>query len=269
MATRAGHQPPARRAVPRSASRRSTQRPHAQRRARDPPGRAGAGGPRSMPSARPGRFAGRCTASPCCSRTTSAPPTCRPPPGRSRSEGNIPERDAFLVERLRAEGAVILGKAELAEFANWMDPTDAQRLPSSPGRSCNSYNLAATPVARRRGSATVGCDGVRGRGDRIGDLRQHPLARRDPGPRRGQADGRPGQPRRRHPAGAELGHDRADGAQRHRRRDPARRDRRRRPARPCDGTKPRAPARRHGLPPVPANRRAGGRAAGRAEPQRR
>src|SRR5262245_28454876 len=33
-------------------------------------------------------------------------------------EGSIPEKDAFLVTRLRAAGAVILGKANLSEWAN-------------------------------------------------------------------------------------------------------------------------------------------------------
>src|SRR6266508_3441113 len=34
-------------------------------------------------------------------------------------EGSIPARDAFVVERLRAAGAVVLGKANLSEWANF------------------------------------------------------------------------------------------------------------------------------------------------------
>ena len=32
------------------------------------------------------------------------------------------DRDAFLVQQLRAAGAIILGKTNLSEWANWMDP---------------------------------------------------------------------------------------------------------------------------------------------------
>lgn len=35
-------------------------------------------------------------------------------------EGRIPRRDAFLTARLRAAGAIVLGKTNLSEWANWM-----------------------------------------------------------------------------------------------------------------------------------------------------
>ena len=70
--------------------------------------------------------------------------------------GSVPERDSFLVERLRAEGAVILGKANLAEFANWMDPTMPNGFSSIAGQVLNSYNLTRNPSGSSSGSATVG-----------------------------------------------------------------------------------------------------------------
>lgn len=35
-------------------------------------------------------------------------------------EGQIPRRDAFITARLRSAGAIVLGKANLSEWANWM-----------------------------------------------------------------------------------------------------------------------------------------------------
>ena len=69
-------------------------------------------------------------------------------------EGSIPDRDAFLIERMRAEGAIILGKAELAEFANWMDPTMPNGFSSLGGQVLNSYNLSRNPSGSSSGSAT-------------------------------------------------------------------------------------------------------------------
>ncbi|MBW2684200.1 MAG: hypothetical protein JRC69_11695, partial [Deltaproteobacteria bacterium] len=34
----------------------------------------------------------------------------------------IADRDAFLVNQIRSAGAIILGKASLSEWANYMDP---------------------------------------------------------------------------------------------------------------------------------------------------
>ena len=71
-------------------------------------------------------------------------------------EGSIPDRDAFLIERMREEGAIILGKAELAEFANWMDPQMPNGFSSLGGQVLNSYNLSRNPSGSSSGSATSG-----------------------------------------------------------------------------------------------------------------
>ena len=71
-------------------------------------------------------------------------------------EGNIPDADAFLVKRLRDEGAVILGKAELAEFANWVDLNMPNGFSSLGGQVLNSYNVGRNPSGSSSGSATSG-----------------------------------------------------------------------------------------------------------------
>ncbi|MEZ4609082.1 MAG: amidase family protein [Caldilineaceae bacterium] len=62
----------------------------------------------------------RSTASPCCSRTTwarAAP--CRPRGAVAMADAHC-DRDAFIVTQLCAAGAVILGKTNLSEWANYM-----------------------------------------------------------------------------------------------------------------------------------------------------
>ncbi|RQM19735.1 hypothetical protein B5M09_011260 [Aphanomyces astaci] len=44
--------------------------------------------------------------------------------GSFAMEGNIAPRDAFLVQKLRAAGAIVLGHANMVEWANWRSVTD-------------------------------------------------------------------------------------------------------------------------------------------------
>jgi amidase len=55
-------------------------------------------------------------------------------------EGSIPKRDAFLTARLRAAGAVVLGKTNLSEFANWVDLSMPNGYSSLGGQVKNAYN---------------------------------------------------------------------------------------------------------------------------------
>ncbi len=70
-------------------------------------------------------------------------------------EGNIAARDAFLVERLRAAGAVILAKANLSEWANFRSTRSSSGW-SGRGRQCrNPYVLDRNPSGSSSGSAVA------------------------------------------------------------------------------------------------------------------
>ena len=70
-------------------------------------------------------------------------------------EGNIALRDAFIVERLRAAGAVILAKANLSEWANFRSNRASSGW-SGRGRQCrNPYVLDRTPSGSSSGSAVA------------------------------------------------------------------------------------------------------------------
>lgn len=62
------------------------------------------------------------------------------------------DRDAFLVQRLRAAGAVILGKANLSEWANWMDDSMPDGFSVVGGQTANPYG-PFSPSGSSSGSA--------------------------------------------------------------------------------------------------------------------
>ena len=68
-------------------------------------------------------------------------------------EGNFAVRDASIVERLRAAGAVVLAKANLSEWANFRSSRSSSGW-SGRGRQCrNPYVLDRTPSGSSSGSA--------------------------------------------------------------------------------------------------------------------
>ncbi|MDT7548664.1 MAG: amidase [Actinomycetota bacterium] len=56
-------------------------------------------------------------------------------------EGSIPKRDAFLTARLRKAGAIVLGKTNLSEFANWVDLSMPNGYSSLGGQVKNAYTM--------------------------------------------------------------------------------------------------------------------------------
>lgn len=70
-------------------------------------------------------------------------------------EGSIAPRDAFLVERLRAAGAVILGKANLSEWANFRSTRSSSGWSGRGGQCRNPYALDRNPCGSSSGSGVA------------------------------------------------------------------------------------------------------------------
>jgi amidase len=68
---------------------------------------------------------------------------------------SIAPRDAFVVERLRAAGAVILGKTNLSEWANFRSTRSTSGWSSRGGQTRNPYALDRNPCGSSSGSAAA------------------------------------------------------------------------------------------------------------------
>jgi len=66
-----------------------------------------------------------------------------------------PRRDAFLVMRLRAAGAVILGKANLSEWANFRSTRSTSGWSSRGGQTKNPYVLDRNPCGSSSGTGAA------------------------------------------------------------------------------------------------------------------
>jgi amidase len=70
-------------------------------------------------------------------------------------EGSMPVRDATVVERLRRAGAVILGKLNLSEFAQWISLNNPNGYSSLGGQVLNAYDLGGDPGGSSSGSGVA------------------------------------------------------------------------------------------------------------------
>ena len=68
---------------------------------------------------------------------------------------NVTNRDAPLVARLRAAGAVILGKANMSEWANFRSTHSSSGWSARGGQALNPYALDRTPCGSSSGSMNV------------------------------------------------------------------------------------------------------------------
>ncbi len=74
-------------------------------------------------------------------------------------DGHRAKEDAFLVKRLRDAGAIILGKANLSEWANFRGQRSSSGWSSRGGQTRNPYVLDRTPCGSSSGSgAAVAAD---------------------------------------------------------------------------------------------------------------
>jgi amidase len=75
-------------------------------------------------------------------------------------EHSVPVRDATLVTSLRDAGAVILGKTNLTEFANWMADDMPSGYSSLGGQVLNPYDVSVTPCGSSSGSGAAAALGL-------------------------------------------------------------------------------------------------------------
>jgi amidase len=68
---------------------------------------------------------------------------------------HIPPEDAFIVSRLRDAGAVILGKANLSEWANFRSDHSSSGWSSIGGQTHNPYDTTRNPCGSSSGSAVA------------------------------------------------------------------------------------------------------------------
>ena len=70
-------------------------------------------------------------------------------------EAPAPQRDAFVAARLRAAGAIILGKTNLSEWANFRSERSSSGWSARGGQTRNPYLLDRSPCGSSSGSAVA------------------------------------------------------------------------------------------------------------------
>lgn len=70
-------------------------------------------------------------------------------------EGSIPPEDAFIAERLRQKGAIILGKTNLSEWANFHSSFSSSGWSALGGQVRNPYNISRNPCGSSAGSGVA------------------------------------------------------------------------------------------------------------------
>jgi amidase len=69
--------------------------------------------------------------------------------------GSRPARDAFVARKLREAGAILLGKANLSEWANFRSSCSSSGWSARGGQALNPYVLDRSPCGSSSGSATA------------------------------------------------------------------------------------------------------------------
>ena len=75
--------------------------------------------------------------------------------GALAMEGNRATKDAFIIQLLRSSGAVILGKTNLSEWANFRDSRSSSGWSSRGGQTRNPYILDRNPCGSSSGSGVA------------------------------------------------------------------------------------------------------------------
>lgn len=80
--------------------------------------------------------------------------------GSTAMLGSRPAKDAFLVQRLRAAGAIVLGKANLSEWSNFRSGGQIPGWSGVAGQTRNPYALDRSPCGSSSGSAVAAAAGL-------------------------------------------------------------------------------------------------------------
>jgi amidase len=75
--------------------------------------------------------------------------------GALAMEGHKAGKDAFIIRQLRASGAVLLGKTNLSEWANFRSTRSTSGWSSRGGQTKNPYRLTRTPSGSSAGSGSA------------------------------------------------------------------------------------------------------------------
>lgn len=75
--------------------------------------------------------------------------------GSRALKNSFPLKDSFLAQRLREAGAVILGKANLSEWANFRGQLSTSGWSGAGGQTKNPYDLSRNPCGSSSGSAVA------------------------------------------------------------------------------------------------------------------
>ena len=75
--------------------------------------------------------------------------------GARQLAGSRPDRDAAVVERLRAAGAVVLGKTNLSEWANFHSSFSSSGYSAVGGQTANPYDTTRSPCGSSAGSGVA------------------------------------------------------------------------------------------------------------------
>jgi len=70
-------------------------------------------------------------------------------------EGSVPAQDAFIAQKLRAAGAILLGKANLSEWANFRSTHSSSGWSARGGQCRNPYVLDRNPCGSSSGSGAA------------------------------------------------------------------------------------------------------------------
>lgn len=70
-------------------------------------------------------------------------------------EGSVPPDDAFIVQKLREQGAIILGKANLSEWANFHSDFSSSGWSGLGGQTKNPYDITRNPCGSSAGSGVA------------------------------------------------------------------------------------------------------------------